>query len=242
MALTAPLVRILRELQPLLHRGGSLLEIGEANWYGDIDPAEAGDIAGLDRKAPSFGFDVCKVFYRTLFGPERMAAIDINGTLAALRVDLNDGAASAEAVRDGDYDVVINNGTAEHVFNIAQVFRTVHDACELGGMMIHDAPMTGWLDHGLYTLQPGLFYDLATANNYEVVRVYVTEIKSNTVIRVESRDHIAVLSSEGKIPANAMLVVVLRKLGERPFKLPMQGYYARTLSDAGIKAWQKIAR
>lgn len=238
MALTAPLVRILRELQPLLPRGGSLLEIGEANWYGDIDPAEAGDISRLDREAGSYWFDVCKVFYRGLFDPERMAAIDFNGTLAALRVDLNDGAAAAEAVRDGDYDVVLNNGTAEHIFNIGQVFRTMHDHCATGGLMIHDAPFTGWIDHGFYTLQPGLFYDLAAANGYEVVRVFVTELRTNTVIPVEGRDHIAMLADAGKIPMNAGLVVVLRKLGERAFKLPWQGYYSGQLSEAGRKAWE----
>jgi hypothetical protein len=38
MAISATHYQLLRRLQPMLPQGGSLLEIGEANWYGDIAP------------------------------------------------------------------------------------------------------------------------------------------------------------------------------------------------------------
>lgn len=265
MALTAPLVRILRELQPLLPRGGSLLEIGEANWYGDIDPEIIYSLYSQFSTTPLASslpgtiavrdfFAIAKAFYDALFAPDRIVAIDFNGTPEALRHDLNQPLNLTEKrgqfcspvfgyqdnFQPQRFDVVLNNGTAEHIFNIGQVFRTIHDHCEVGGLMIHDCPFTGWIDHGFYTLQPGLFYDLAAANGYEVVRVYLTELRSNMVILVEGRDHIPVLAETGKIPMGASLVVVLRKLVAGAFRLPMQGYYSGRLSEAGNKAWSEM--
>lgn len=228
MAITGPTYRILRELAPMLPRGGSLLEIGEANWYGDIAP----DFPCRDK---ANGFTIAKDCYADLFAPSRVVAIDFGGSPDALRHDLN-----ASLPIDEQFDLVINHGTAEHVFNIGQVFKSMHDLTIAGGLMIHDSPFFGWIDHGFYTLQPTLFYDLAAANGYEVCRVYVTEIRSGLVLRVGSRDAVAALAKAGEIPMNAGLFVVLRKLFDQPFRLPFQGYYAQTLSPAGQRAWSEM--
>lgn len=228
MAITGTACHIFREIAPMLPRGGSLLEIGEANWYGEVEP----DFPCRDK---SNWFAIVKDFYADLFAPSRVVSVDINGSPDALRHDLN-----APLPLDEQFDLVINHGTAEHVLNIGQVFKSMHDMTIAGGLMIHDAPFTGWIDHGFYTLQPTLFYDLAAANGYEVCRVYITEIRGDYVQRVESRDSIPKLAEEGKIPMNAALFVVLRKLFDQPFRLPFQGYYAQTLSPAGQRAWSEM--
>lgn len=237
MAISSTLYRLLKQLKPLLPHGGTLLEIGEANWYGDIDPAEAGDISGLDLNAPSSGFDLCKVFYRELFAPTRTVAFDFNGTEQAIRHDLN---MPTGVINPEQFDVVINHGTAEHIFNIAQVFKTMHDRCEVGGLMIHEAPFTGWIDHGFYCLQPTLFYDLAAANNYEIVRMALHEIKSKHIAYIESREHVAKMAEAGEIPNNSLLFVVLRKIVDADFRLPMQGVYSQNFSAAGREAWGRL--
>jgi SAM-dependent methyltransferase len=224
MAITSPHYRILREIQPMLPRGGTLLEIGEAEWYGEIEP---------DFPCDGDGFAVAKAMYAELFAPSQIVSIDMGGTEAAIKLDLNERLPSPKTI-GAQFDVVVNHGTAEHIFNIAQVFRTMHDACDAGGLMLHECPCQGWLDHGFYCLQPTLFYDLARANNYEVSRVYVTEIQSDTVIRMDGRDHFYRFA----LPPNAMLFVVLRKICEQPFKIPTQGYYGRELSAAGCEAWR----
>ena len=251
MAITATHYELFKSLP--LPRGGSLLEIGEANWYGDVDPQmlyvdcsqyhptgqeSSSDLPAVIKSGNLFA--IAKAFYAATFDPERIVSIDINGTAAALRVDLNDGHAVSEAIRDGDFDVIINHGTAEHVFNIAQVFRTMHDACEVGGLMVHDAPFTGWIDHGFYCLHPTLFYDLAQANCYEVVKVAMHEWRSRTIIPVEGRGHVAKLAKAGAIPKNSMLFVALRKLYDTPFRVPMQGVYAGTIGEAGERAWEEL--
>ena len=221
MAISATHYQLLKRLN--LPRGGSLLEIGEANWYGDVAP----DFPCEDT---ANWFTVAKAAYASIFAPSRIVSIDYNGSPNALRHDLN------QPLPDlGEFDVVINHGTAEHVFNIAQVFASMHAACAVDGWLIHESPFTGWIDHGFYCLQPTLFYDLARANCYEIAGVWIEEIRSQTIIDVHGRDHIAALN----IPNNAMLFVALRKRIADPFRLPHQGYYARELSEAGVKAWSE---
>lgn len=240
MAISAPHYRLLLEHRDILPRGGSLLEIGEANWYGDVNPLDM--LADADKTVHEFiraaarsgdYFKMAKACYATVFRPSVVHAIDANGTKDAMRFDLNHTIKLPQ-----QYDVIMNHGTAEHVFNIAQVFRTMHDACKVGGVMIHESPVTGWVDHGFYTLQPTLFYDLAATNGYGMVSVSITEIRGNTVIRLESRDDIAKLA--GQIPDNSMLYVVYRKVADSPFAVPWQGYYDRTLSEAGEAAWREM--
>jgi SAM-dependent methyltransferase len=227
MAISGTHVRLLRSLRDILPRGGSLLEIGEANWYGDVAP---------DFPCPN-GIDffaIAKAFYADLFAPSRIVAVDINGTPEALRQDLN----GPLDLGGETFDMVINHGTAEHVFNIAQVFRSMHDHCDPGGLMVHDAPFTGWIDHGFYNLNPTLFYDLAAANCYELTLAAVENIRSGECIRLEGRDHIGRLARVGQLPFNANLFVAFRKVAAGAFRLPFQGYYNQTLSPAGVLAWE----
>lgn len=228
MAISATHYELLKRLQSHLPRGGTLLEIGEANWYRDVEP-------DFQCPEPSNLFDVAKALYAALFNPSRVVSIDFNGTPAAIRADLNKPLPPL-----GQFDLIINHGTAEHVFNIAQVFASMHNACKVGGLMIHESPFTGWLDHGFYCLQPTLFYDLAAANGYEIVSVNIEEIKERVIIPVESREHCVALIVDGKVPDNAMLYVALRKVAAAPFTIPQQGYYAKTLSEAGAKAWEEV--
>lgn len=227
MAITATLYELLKSLP--VRRGASLLEIGEANWYGDLEPSSV----GLANSQSLFA--VAKEFYQSWFEPTECVAVDMSGTESALRLDLNGPLNLGRA-----FEVVINHGTAEHVFNIAHVFASMHEHCAVDGWMIHDAPFLGWVDHGFYCLQPTLFYDLALANCYEVAFVAIHETKSRVIIRLESREHVHRLAESGQIPMNSMLFVALRKRVDRPFMLPMQGYYSRTISKDASKAWEEL--
>lgn len=248
MAISAPHYHLFKSLKPILSHGGTLLEIGEANWLGDMDSqllavdALENDCRGFpnplsilnDAERSGDRFAIAKAFYGIVFSPSKAVAIDINGTPDALRLDLNGPIELGE-----QFDLVINHGTAEHVFNIGQVFKTMHDHCIDGGLMIHESPCIGWVDHGFYTLQPTLFYDLATANNYEIVGAWLLSIEGNWTLRLDDRDHIHRLNGELPKQANLNIYVVYRKLGDMPFRVPFQGYYNGTLSEVGKRAWEE---
>lgn len=243
MAISYTHYKLLCSLKPLLPQGGTLLEIGEANWYGDLDPRDIFTPFQLMDFDCGNLFSVAKAFYRSLFSPSRIVSVDANGTESALRCDLNQQLSVCSSWPPRDYeiqfDVSINHGTAEHVFNIAQVFRTMHDWTKDGGLLIHEAPCTGWLDHGFYLLQPTLFYDLAAANGYKIELIALEEIASRTIINLETRDSFAELAKAGRVPMNSMLFVAMRKAGGA-FKIPWQGIYGGGLSEAGKKAWSEL--
>lgn len=227
MAISAPHYRCLKELHRRreLPQGGTVLEIGEANWYGDIEPPYRGD-----------GYEVVKELYRDLFAAAGTVAIDFHGTASALQLDLN----KPWVFRAGPYEAVINHGTAEHIFNIGQVFTTIHNNCRVGGLMIHESPFTGWIDHGFYSLHPTLYYDLAAANEYNIVFMAIEQIDGNIVIEVNSREQLLTMARTGGIPSNSMLFVALRKMADEPFRIPMQGVYAQNISLEAHEAWHTL--
>src|SRR4051794_34981826 len=109
MAIDAIEYNLLRHLRQVgaLPVGQTLLEVGEANWYGDVpleqiaqdidefaDPRDRSslhtDLESLrarERDALSFG--VAKIIYKTFLRPATQTAIDLHGTATALRLDLN---------------------------------------------------------------------------------------------------------------------------------------------------------
>jgi hypothetical protein len=241
MAISGLHYRIVRELHQRgqLRKGGAILELGEANWYYDIHPHELiGEIETYveperrgalverlrriaTRRDIEAQFGVAKIFYEMYFAPSEVQAIDFDGSPSAHRLDLN-----APVKLDRQFDVVINHGTAEHIFNIAQVFRTAHDYTLPGGMMIHEGPSVGWIDHGFYTLQPTLFYDLAEANGYDVVAAYIEDLAHAKIIQIGAREAFARVAAAGQMPENAMLMVIFRKGPvDRPFQVPRQHGY-----------------
>jgi hypothetical protein len=243
-------------LQGALPRGGAILELGEANWYGDADPlalilpdinkhvadetrrnALAARLSQIvEAKGPMLLFEIMKVVYELFFAPSNMQAVDFEGTPGSHRLDLN-----YPITLDRRFNVVINHGTAEHIFNIAQVFRTMHQYTLPGGLMIHEGPFTGWVDHGFYNMQPTLFFDLAEANGYRVLAMCVEEPLSFTVLQLESRDRVHELAEQKRLPDNSMLFTVLVKgPSDAPFQTPLQGYYRKALSESGMTAWREL--
>jgi hypothetical protein len=248
MAISKTHYEILRELRQrnLLQLYGSVLEIGQATFYDDMDPAvilaDVREFVPAERQADcealfyqSFEkrdlLGMARLIYRVLFLTDDVDAIDIGGTGPRCQSrDLN------EPTTTGRYQTVINHGTAEHVFNIANVFKVMHDATAYGGLMLHESPFTGWVNHGFYCLQPTLFYDVARANSYQVVGVWIEHMASQTYQAVDSHEHIVTLAQRGHIPHNSMLFVALRKYDNVPFKIPQQGVYAGA-SEAITRAW-----
>lgn len=206
------------------------MELGEAEWYFDIKPDGLFHVSSPNNTT---GFDIAKDFYRHWCQPT-ITAVDAHGP-TALKLDLNKPLGLKQT-----FDLVINHGTMEHVFNVAQFLVTMHECCKDGGLMIHDSPWTGWLDHGFFSFHPTLYYDLAAKNGYEIELCAMHEIRSRRITRIECRDHIAQLAAAGKVPANAMLFVAMRKRGTKPFRIPMQGYYDGSLSAAGQMAWRTM--
>jgi len=254
MAITAVAYQVFAEMRNLgiWPQNQHVLEIGESNWYGDVPletlmqdtkqwtPPEQWEYLAFEIHAAVKGqqqlFDLAKVFYRVLLQPASMTAIDYQGTETAQRQDLNHPLALPR-----QYGVVLNLGTAEHVFDIAQVFRSIHDATAPGGIMVHHLPLSGWIDHGFYAVNPTLYWDLAAANGYGIGLIAYTEIKPPKIVELPRRESILDLAKDGGIGANSLIMAVLRKPDqESEFAVPWQGVYTEEASQETTEAWRVL--
>ena len=65
------------------------------------------------------------------------------------------------------FDVVIDFGTCEHIFNFAQALINIHKMLKLDGRVYHCGPLC-WPNHGFYGYNPTLFADFYEDNGYEI--------------------------------------------------------------------------
>jgi hypothetical protein len=66
------------------------------------------------------------------------------------------------------YDVVLDVGTSEHCFNIAQAMMNMAALVKVGGVIIHENPFS-CPNHGFYNLNPTFFADFYAANGFELL-------------------------------------------------------------------------
>lgn len=67
------------------------------------------------------------------------------------------------------FDLVTDFGTGEHIFDQAQVWRTMHSLTKPGGYIAFDRPAQGYQKHCFYLTNECLFRDIAEANGYVVL-------------------------------------------------------------------------
>lgn len=74
------------------------------------------------------------------------------------------------------FDAIYDGGTVEHVFNIPQCLSNICHMLTIGGRIIHDAGVSGMIDHGFYALQPTLFYDYYLAQQFSISACTINSI------------------------------------------------------------------
>jgi len=257
MAITTVDYIIFRKLKDsgLIPRRPSVLELGEAEWYGDVATQTLSesidtyvpDAVGRDQlhqhmadvicaESRYKSWDLAKIFYRVFLDFDRLLSIDLHGTPDAKAIDLNQPVDISER-----FDIVLNGGTAEHVFNVFQFFKTVHELTRPNGLMLHVMPFRGWLEHGFYCFNPTFYWDLAAANDYAVHILAYTELAPPKLIQLPDREKIVELARGGSLGENANLYSVMRKASrEQDFRIPMQGLYAGAISKQMVEAWYAL--
>jgi SAM-dependent methyltransferase len=69
---------------------------------------------------------------------------------------------------DGRFDLIVDYGTCEHIFNIAQALINVLTMLRTGGLVYHAGPLC-WPNHGFYGYNPTLFADFYEDNGCEIL-------------------------------------------------------------------------
>lgn len=181
-----------------------------------IQKEPAAFIATLSRSLPK-GFSVCElgdqgmcgeptkrlaqVWYEQELGCGRYVSIDGNGN-GTLTADLNRPLDALEP-----FDLVTDFGTGEHIFDQAQVWRTLHALTKPGGYIAFDRPSAGYGTHCYYITNRCLYEDVAAANAYRILWLESATTRRGDLTRG----------------------VFQRPQTLAPFRIPQQGRYVDSL-------------
>jgi len=153
------------------------------------------------------------------------AAIDIDGSLGAIPLDLNFADVPPSLL--GKHHLVTNFGTTEHVANQANAFKIVHDLTAPGGVMMHTLPAQGGFNHGLVNYNPKFFWALARANDYRwlyfdfMSDAVAHPMPDNLVEAVKPfRPEVVETAATYRVAEGALLVA-LQKRGSAKYATPM---------------------
>ena len=162
--------------------------------------------------------------------------LDLDPSFGSMRFDLNlDSVPEGHA---GRYDFVTNHGTSEHLLNQYNCFKVMHEFCRVGGMMLHAVPFTVHLEHGFFNYQPNFFSALARYNSYETLGVWVgPDWQLASLIPWERglMDHLALNAK-----TSHLLVVLQRKLQDRPFGIPFQEMYEGMVPEETLERYSIV--
>ena len=148
--------------------------------------------------------------------------------------DIHDFNLALEGKYRDYFDIVIDGGTLEHIFNIQIAFANAMQMIRPGGLYLGLTPTNNFCGHGFYQFSPEFYFRVFTSDNgFQIEHVIAFEdIPEAPWFRVTDPDTI----NERVILCNSMptyLIVVARKLEskDRYFAIvPQQSDYVATWS------------
>lgn len=139
----------------------------------------------------------------------------------------------------GQFDLVTNCGTSEHVMNQHNVFKVMHELARSNGVMYHSVPIAGHTNHGLISYNLRMFTAVGRTNNYMPLDFLLSVHPGNRALdsglltllrefpgfrRVRSEGYPWNLDRATRefVSTDANARVIFQKLEDAPFKIPLQ--------------------
>lgn len=145
---------------------------------------------------------------------------DVDRRPGTIYVDFNDQ--SFDRTLYGQFDVVMNAGTTEHLSNPVPAFFLMHHLCRKGGILYNEVPLSGWMNHGLVNLTPKFWHMLRWINGYDVLSARIIPVGSTSVTDGNfggaHLDFIGNLADAGS--TSSSIQIIFRKTGDRGFIPP----------------------
>ena len=136
----------------------------------------------------------------------------------------------------GVFDVVIDGGTLEHIFNFPTAIRNCMEMVRVGGHLFLQTPTNNFCGHGFYQFSPELYYRILSAENgYRVERMVAYETYPHSPwydvadpAAIGAR--VELVGSRHRI----LLLIHARRIEEKPIltQPPQQSDYATAWSHA----------
>ena len=125
------------------------------------------------------------------------------------------------------FDLVMNFGTTEHVFNQLRAFQTIHTLTKVNGVCYHDLPMAGYLNHALYRYDPLFFSTVLPVNRYSVLLQEITLGAEHAV-----PDELKTMGYKNAKFTDVGIEVIYRRTTSDPFRVPLEASTALSIDPA----------
>lgn len=171
-------------------------------------------------------------FTETLFarlGSPEIEAMDFTAAEGAQHIhDLN--APCPEDLK-GQFDLVINGGTSEHIFHIGQALDTCHALLKPGGVVMSFTACDGWFGHGFFQTGPDVpWRSWQYARGYEMLEVSVVSRQEPDALIPIPDPTGRPRGGERTLSGPHRLVYAARRpLTDPPYRAPIRGHYVKAI-------------
>ena len=116
-------------------------------------------------------------------GASQVEALDASNYEGATRLhDLNE---PIPATWHGQFDLVFDGGTLEHVFNFSTALKNCMEMVAPGGRFVSVTMPNNWCGHGFYQFSPELFYRaLSPDNGFSVIEIYFADLEGRRFFKI----------------------------------------------------------
>ncbi|APV49657.1 hypothetical protein BWI17_08185 [Betaproteobacteria bacterium GR16-43] len=206
--------------------------------YPDIlaSPAQTARIFGPDIAAKlAFRADSQQILKWHNMGEQAGGVIEARSLFTALGYELDVidlvEARGGEIIHDlntplpaehhGRYAAVLDAGTLEHCFDIAQAAKNVAGAVALGGFAMHGNPLNMY-NHGFYNLNPTWYHDFYAANGFAIERLDIVLEAVSETPRIGAAPAYQRFTN---MPDGATLLAIARRKSAAEIRWPIQHKY-----------------
>jgi hypothetical protein len=122
----------------------------------------------------------------------------------------------------GQFDLVLNAGTTEHLPNPLAAFFFMHHLCRRGGLLYNEVPVSGWFNHGLNNLTPKFWHTLRWMNSYEVITAVIKPVNGDAANDGNfGGKHLDFIENLSEIEQHsASIQIIFQKVEDRGFVPP----------------------
>ena len=157
---------------------------------------------------------------------------------AAIIHDLNQPAPEALWSR---FDFILDGGTLEHCFNVANFMNSMARMVKPGGTILHINPVQGFCNHGFFNFQPTFYFSFYHANGFKAVDCFFLELHTDIrstfadqqakcrVIPIEANFNN--LNYHSSHPCYIIFKAVKGNSDEQPPVIPIQEFYYRIFKE-----------
>jgi hypothetical protein len=132
-------------------------------------------------------------------------------------LDLNE---PLDASYQGRYNLVIDTGTCEHCFNIAQAAKNLAELLQTGGYIIQAVPLNCY-NHGFYNISPTWIHDFYLHNGFKIL--FLKAI-NNAVFSPHLYD-VPLVQPFRTAEEKSILLVAAKRVEDKAITWPVQSKY-----------------